>query len=564
MLSFLSMIEIILHIKRGPVALEPDAAQFNYQYVEIYKDLFRKARLSDGSVVYKTQRHMALDQSFPEHKGKNTKRIFVLGGSVAQSLFIKDATYFWKLFKSRDPEEKFEVICCGMPCYDSYRELLIQKEIVNYNPDLIILMSGNNEFFTSVRINLWAYRSNKFLRNFWVYRLPQDKLIEYFRNHGKCGQVTSDIRLANFKNNIRSMIRMAKKKNIAMAVCTLPANFRDCPPEIGDIPLENRQFFLGWVALNERNYEEAKKCFWQFIDTHPKNAFGHYFLAKCYDALGRYPEAQEYYLKALDLEDGGNRCQPERNRVIRRLSKEEAVAEVDLERFFIGIAPHGLVGKELFFEQCHWWEEYDSCVYKEIFRSLVEYHKLHLTSSPAFLSNLQGDFDSRSCQPYEGTRSKERALRMVLYVVPHIRPQIRQYSDDIHFINERAITFLVTAVKFDPELFNSIPSLKGRILNGVSDNWWIKDIMPDLDDIWISLTCHIGEAFRRLGKYDKAIEYFSETIRLNPRICFAYLGRGLAYYRLGRIAETKDDFEEITKISCRHTLTDSYRQYLGF
>ena len=56
---------------------------FDYGYVEIYKDFFKKVKLTDGSEVYSTQRSHSNYQEFNATKDSNTKRIFIIGSSVA-------------------------------------------------------------------------------------------------------------------------------------------------------------------------------------------------------------------------------------------------------------------------------------------------------------------------------------------------------------------------------------------------------------------------------------------------------------------------------------------------
>lgn len=235
--------EVVLRIQRGLPPLEPYVPDFRYQYEEIYKRFFRKVRLSNGDVVYKTQRYRAQEQSFSVCKIKGTKRIFLLGGSVAQILSKSSGIYLKELLEELIPWEKFEVIGCGMGAYDSYRVSLIHKEILNYNPDFIILLCGNNEYYVPVQVNLWAYRLNRLFCNLWIYQELQKKFLACIKNRWKYNEIPYGNRLKNYENNLRIMIRRAKKRRIPMVLCTLPANFRDCPP--AGIPVwKDKLFFL--------------------------------------------------------------------------------------------------------------------------------------------------------------------------------------------------------------------------------------------------------------------------------------------------------------------------------
>jgi len=254
------VLEVVLRIQRGLPPLESDSPQFEYQYEEIYKKFFRKIRLSNGTVVYKTQHSKAEEQSFPVSKIKETKRIFVLGGSVAMPFSGGLVKYFKELLESSILGERFEIIGCGAAAYDSYRVSLIHKEILNYDPDFIILMVGNNEYYTPVRINIWAYKLNKRFRNLWIYRDLQERLLTWGRGHGMYN-ISQENRPKNYENNLKIMIHRAKKRKIPMVLCTLPTNFRDCPPKQGISVWQDKQFFLAWKALNEKRFEEAKNGF---------------------------------------------------------------------------------------------------------------------------------------------------------------------------------------------------------------------------------------------------------------------------------------------------------------
>ena len=567
---FILIFEVVLCAQRGRPPLEPERHLFKSQFEEIYKRFFRKVRLSNGTIVYETQRKLAAGHSFPVHKIRGTKRIFVLGGSVAYSFSHQiNRRYLEELLESSITGEKFEIIGCGMAAYDSYRVSLIHKEILNYEPDFIILLSGNNEYYSPVRVNLWVYRFNRLLRNLWIYRDLQDNLLTWGRGHSMFVGISRDKRLANYENNLRSMIHRAKKKKIPMVLCTLPANIRDCPPRSGFPIWEDKQFFLAWNALNKNEFKEARKRFEQFILTHPEEPFGYYFLAKSYDALRNYPQAQEYYFKSLDLDaNPGDRCPTYRNEFIRHLCSQKDIMLVDLENFFIRMAPHGLPGNELFIDNCHWREELCPLIDEEIAQAIIGYYKFHLRSSLAstslhkwrdsFASKRQ-DFLAEIRKHFENNKVRELLRRLGL-----IYERIILHKE-VDFIDERTIAFLKESCQRFPELFDDRFSLKQSIFVEFSKSPFLprKEILSEFDEIWLVILYHIGESLRRLGEYHKAIEYFNEVINLSAAdACFSYLGRALIYYEIGEVDKAKRDFEEIIKKGCQHPLIKFYRESL--
>jgi hypothetical protein len=118
-------------------------------------------------------------QSFPMHKPKETFRIFCMGGSaaygypfgapVAFSRWIADAC------RTLWPDRRFEVINAAGMSYGSHRIRALIEEILQYEPDLIIIYAGHNEFIEkdfylkSAASRLVGLRA--FLSRFHLYHL---------------------------------------------------------------------------------------------------------------------------------------------------------------------------------------------------------------------------------------------------------------------------------------------------------------------------------------------------------------------------------------------------------
>lgn len=89
-------------------------------------------------------------ESFSAKKPSGTRRVFVLGGSTVQGRPYATETAFstWlRLWlESADSDFEYEVINCGGTSYASYRVAKILDEVVEYEPDAIVLYTGHNEF----------------------------------------------------------------------------------------------------------------------------------------------------------------------------------------------------------------------------------------------------------------------------------------------------------------------------------------------------------------------------------------------------------------------------------
>jgi hypothetical protein len=89
-------------------------------------------------------------ESFACDKRENEFRVFVLGGSTVQGRPFATETSFstWLeiALQTSDESRFWNVINCGGISYASYRLAPILDEVLQHDPDLIIIYSGHNEF----------------------------------------------------------------------------------------------------------------------------------------------------------------------------------------------------------------------------------------------------------------------------------------------------------------------------------------------------------------------------------------------------------------------------------
>jgi hypothetical protein len=109
--------------------------------------------LNESGTSFETasERHFYFcPQSFSAVKKEDTFRIFCLGGSTVQGRPYSVETSFstWLKFNLDlvYPENTIEMVNCGGISYASYRLVPIMEELLTYEPDLIILCTGQNEF----------------------------------------------------------------------------------------------------------------------------------------------------------------------------------------------------------------------------------------------------------------------------------------------------------------------------------------------------------------------------------------------------------------------------------
>ena len=298
-----------------------DQKQKSYQVAESRLDFFRP-------------------EQFSVRKSPGTYRVFCLGGSTVQgrpyALETAFSSWLELSLQAAAPERQWEVINCGGISYASYRLVPILQEVLDYQPDLLILYTGHNEFLEdrsyprfknpagTTRL-LRSIRSNwqtiNFLRQL-CYRSPgptksdstqivlptevkglldQARLQDYHHD----SQWQRDV-VEHYQFNLQRMIRLAQQANIPLILVNPVSNLKDCPPfkiEPGaNIAGEVRQQVqqLWNEAQKSTTLESRIKKLQAAVQLDPNHAGVQYQLGKCYEAAGQFEQAKASLLQAKD------------------------------------------------------------------------------------------------------------------------------------------------------------------------------------------------------------------------------------------------------------------------
>lgn len=543
----MAVVETIMIIRYGIPLPEPDPPQFRYQQVDIYKRFFKKvSRGNQDAYIPQRARNNCIE--FVAVKAPDTIRIFIIGDSAAYNFGFFP---FGDILKGLIPDRNFEVICCGMGAYDSYRVYLVEKEILSYNPDLIIVFSGNNEFYNKIRVNLWDYYINKLLRRAWCYRSLQNLFIRKGLLRFEPFSRDREQRLTDYEKHIRLIVRDAKAKGVPVILCTLPVNFRDCPPG-AESPMDI-QYLTARSLLEDGRYPSTINKLRNFLKDNPDNPLGFYFLAKAYEGMRNFQKAKESYLQALELCYGDGRASPKSNGIIRRICAEENMALADLESAFINVAPHGLLGREQFSDNCHWYLEYNSLVAEVIIRALSLYsdaigfskHKLEAFYLAHHFPSLKE----------RGKRKDELEGRIKAAVW-----EVLRFNDGLC---ERAISCFETIYLMDANSLWNLRFLKDRLKKMYAEDFWVNEVqISNFERNWPSVLYHIGETYRRLGLYRKSLQYFKRAITLDDSNYLPYIGRALTYNKLGNRQRSAENINRAERIS-DNLEAKYYKEILG-
>jgi lysophospholipase L1-like esterase len=340
-------------------------------------------------------------QSFAAQKPDSEYRIFCLGGSTVQgrpyAVETSFTTWLELSLQVGDPSRRWRVVNCGGISYSTYRLAPILEEVLRYEPDLIILCEGHNEFLESrsfahiqdrgelfnaslaavSRLHTYSLMRGAYarLRGWPTNAAPAGRPIlpvevealldyrggleEYHRDEAWRANV-----IGQFRFNLHRMVQLAREANVELILINPPANIGDMPPfKAEHSPGLTPEDLARWEALLEsarehfrgekRSLRAAIAKLEQACRIDPLHAGGWYTLAECYRTVGRMDDARDAYLKAKELDVCPLRILQPMNEAILDVARETQAPLVDAQRLFEQNSPHGIVGSDQLVDHVH-------------------------------------------------------------------------------------------------------------------------------------------------------------------------------------------------------------------
>ncbi len=319
---------------------------------------------------------------FSVPKDTGVFRIFFLGGSTTVGYPYGYGGSFSSFLRDRlrktFPEKRAEIINVGMTATNSFTVNDIAEELVEYEPDLLVVYDGHNEFYGALGVashesagyGRWLSKVYLKLVHFRVVQLAQHifaAAASFFPQSYEPEQGTMMERLARgqyipsgsklyqqgleiFRKNIDELKTLCVKNNIPLILSSQVSNLRDMPPFISgnssgailhrsDIPLHPDSAIVICRSLLANDSTEA---------------ITHYRLAKALDSLGHKSESEYEYKKARDFDMLRFRTSSDFNDVIRNTASEpEHVYVADLESVLRKYARDSIIGHDLILEHLH-------------------------------------------------------------------------------------------------------------------------------------------------------------------------------------------------------------------
>ena len=365
-------------------------------YVDLHnlRPLFEpESTASDVMKISESRLHLFQPADFRVSKEKETLRIFALGGSTTQGEPYSTPTAFpaWMgLCLELAADSDVEVINCGGLSYASYRVLAILREVLAYNPDLVVIYTGHNEYLErrsyqdyrhrSVSSHLYSLASELRLvqltkglvpgrqippqrsqPNQTVLESEVDALLDYqggLADYQRGATWYAGV-AEHFEWNLGQMVEACRRQGTPLIFVTPVSNLRDCPPMKSDVdpelsPAARRRFALHWNrARTTPDAEQALRSVRDALQIDPQHAAANYLLGQLHLDRAETEAAQLRLLKAKDFDVCPLRATTQISNIFRRVASAEQVPTVDAEQLFAKRSEHGLVGDRWLVDHIH-------------------------------------------------------------------------------------------------------------------------------------------------------------------------------------------------------------------
>ncbi|MBW2288737.1 MAG: hypothetical protein JRG90_13040 [Deltaproteobacteria bacterium] len=360
---------------------------------------FERVEAEDGAAVYRLIGAPELaTTSFRAEKPPGAFRVFVVGGSSAAGVPFgyeqSFAAWLQRRLLVELPEIPIEVVNVSASGFGTQRLLNRVRRLAAFEPDLLIVYSGHNEF-AEARFFAEIIDMNPVLFGFWdrlvstrIYGVlspllrrdesnanqpldlaaahaPQQMFFvsepgDAADDHAVVKRRWSKIE-SGYRRNLSEMIASMQSAGTRVMLLSLAQNFSDWPPGASrhgpDLTPTDLETWKRWVAEGDASADDdctAALDAWQHaLAIDEAYASLHYRMAGCWRELGRFDRARESYRNASDLDRVPLGAPTRFNEVLRELADEHGTLFVDIDAALRVDDEDGLVGNDHIIDVMH-------------------------------------------------------------------------------------------------------------------------------------------------------------------------------------------------------------------
>ena len=330
-------------------------------------------------------------ETFAAQKSSDEYRIFCLGGSTVQgrpySIETSFSSWLELSLEAGDSETNWEVVNCGGVSYASYRLVPILQEILNHQPDLIILYTGHNEFleersYSGIKqtsgVVAWTYQSLGRLRSMqFLHQLVNssrqedldvlneevDAILDYeegLTDYRRDEQLRRSV-INHFEVNLRRIVRLTQEANVPLLIIDPPANLLDCPPfksedsnSLDSVDVAKSNALANdarELASNDR--QQAVELLSQAVNINKQHAGLHYQLGLLLYESENYSEARYHFQQAIDEDICPLRIITPLSDITHQVAVDHKIPLVKVKQRFSSLSEGMISGENLFIDHVH-------------------------------------------------------------------------------------------------------------------------------------------------------------------------------------------------------------------
>lgn len=507
-------------------------------------------------------------QTFSAEKPKGRRRVFCLGGSTTFGRPFDDTTSYvnWlrQLLPKVDDRYEWEVINAGGISYGSFRVAALMEELTQFEPDLFIVYSAQNEFLErrtyrsqfeqpSLTLELAtalartrlgstiqrlrdSVQAKPSLPTAAEAELEMDEVdeilnhsvgpVDYYRDPDWQREVVQ-----GYRDNLERMVQIASKCNADLVFVTPASNLRDCSPFKSEFQQQSEsgeaQLKSGKKMLNDGKPELALAVADKLLSEDNLVASAHFLRGQSLFQLGETDQAQEAFQAAIDEDICPLRAITPLVAIIEQVATETDTTLVDFRRLLQAKSTlergHACFGDEYFLDHVH----PNTAVHRDlgvwITNALLSRgHIQGKPPAPAEIAAIQAGIDEKTDIEAYG-----RALRNLAKVM-HWSGKFRE-----------AAARAQECLALTPHDLESQFILADCLVNqGRSDEAY--DVYQNLfaDDDYPRAYLPYGELLMNRGEFELAESYLMESL-----ITDNVEHQARAYYDLGQIYSGRGDHQ---------------------
>lgn len=383
----------VLDLPRRPPPSDP------FVDLEQLQPLFRPTSDKQWMEIGPERMNLFNPASFSATKESGTYRIFALGGSTTYGEPYRSETAFphWLgLYlqaaspENTPPARKVEVINCGSLSYASYRVLVILREVFNYEPNLIVVYTGHNEYlesrsYAAFQSRPWPSRVARSLGNLRTLQLMRmalgdrttgaarpdksrttmqaevDALLDYQggleayqRDAPWCESVVE-----HYRWNVEQMSRACRAAGVPLVLINPVANLLDCPPIKFEVDPrlkadEQQRFEELWeTARTHSDRSSAMAALTAALEIDPKHAAGNFLLGRWHFSDNEIERARERLTAARDQDVCPLRATTAIQTAVVHVADAQRAILVDADDLFSRLSTEKIVGNRWLVDHVH-------------------------------------------------------------------------------------------------------------------------------------------------------------------------------------------------------------------